>query len=117
MDLEKLKIIDVVNMPMFMEQLSLCIRDLQKTRFDLRIRYGKLKRGPMDRLEEKHVFEPAKLKELYIKVIDREIDKEEYPSALRLFIKGIGDAAFYKTMQNLVKENFDKKQEQHENNK
>ena len=104
MKLEELKIIDVIKMPLFAEQVKTCLDDLRKTRRELEAKGAQFKRTAMDRLAERKALEPSNLAELYAKVVDKELNPSEWSSELRTFIKGIGDAAFYRTMQLLKAE-------------
>lgn len=104
MKLEELKIIDVIKMPLFAEQVKACLDDLRKTRRELEAKGAQFKRTAMDRLAERKALEPSNLAELYAKVVDKELNPSEWSSELRTFIKGIGDAAFYRTMQLLKAE-------------
>lgn len=104
MKLEELKIIDVIKMPLFAKQIKACLKDLYATRKKLEAKGAQFKRTAMDRLAERKALEPSKLAELYAKVVDKELDNVEWPAELRSFIKGIGDAAFYRTMQFLKAE-------------
>lgn len=99
MKLEELKIIDVIEMPLFAEQVKACLDDLRKTREELEDKGASFKRGPLDKLEERKALEPSRLAELYAKVVDKELNTSEWSSELCTFIKGLGDAAFYRTMQ------------------
>lgn len=99
MKLEDLKVIDIIQMPQFEKHIEALIKDLHLTCTKIMDEYpGVLfKRGPIERLQEKKVFEPKALAALYAKVVDETINASEYPSTLRTFIKGIGDEAFYRT--------------------
>lgn len=99
MKLEDLKVIDIIQMPQFEKHIGALIKDLYLTRTKIMNRspYVQFKRGPIERLQEKKVFEPKALAALYVKVVDRAINTSEYPSTLRTFIKRIGDEAFHRT--------------------
>ena len=99
MKLEELKIIDVIQMPLFVEQVKACLDDLNKTRKELEAKGASFKRSALDKLKERKALEPSRFAELYANVIDKELNTSEWPSGLRTFIKGLGDAAFYRTMQ------------------
>lgn len=94
-----LKVIDVVQMPQFEKHIEALIKDLFLARTKIMNEHPgvQFKRGPIERLQEKKVFGPKALAALYVKVVDKSIDTNEYPSTLRTFIKGIGDEAFHKT--------------------
>lgn len=98
MKLEDLKAIDIIQMPQFEKHIEALIKDLYLIRTNIMngSLCAQLKRGPIERLQEKKVFEPKALAALYAKVVDNTINASEYPSTLRTFIKRIGDEAFYK---------------------
>lgn len=99
MKLEDLKVIDIIQMPQFEKHIEALIKDLFLTRTEIMYEHPgvQFKRGPIERLQEKNVFGPKALAALYVKVVDKTIDTNEYPSVLRTFIKGIGDEAFHRT--------------------
>lgn len=99
MKVADLKVIDVVQMPQFEKHIEALIKDLFLTRTKIMNEHPgvQFKRGPIERLQEKKVFGPKALAALYVKVVDKTIDTNEYPSVLRTFIKGIGDEAFHRT--------------------
>lgn len=100
MKVADLKVIDVIQMPRFENNIEALIKDLFLTRTKIMNEHPgvQFKRGPIERLQEKKVFGPKALAALYAKVVDKTIDTNEYPSVLRTFIKGIGDEAFHRTM-------------------
>ena len=99
MKLEDLKVIDIIQMPQFEKHIGALIKDLHSTRTKIMNEHpdAQFKRGPIERLQEKKVFGPKALAALYAKVADKTINASEYPSALRTFIKRIGDEAFHRT--------------------
>lgn len=99
MKLEDLKVIDIIQMPQFKKHIEALIKDLDLTRTEIMNEHPgvQFKRGPVERLQEKKVFEPKALAALYAKVVDKTVNASEYPSTLRTFIKGIGDEAFHRT--------------------
>ena len=99
MKVADLKVIDVVQMPQFEKHIEALIKDLFLTRTKIMNEHPgvQFKRGLIERLQEKKVFGPKALAALYVKVVDKAIDTNEYPSVLRTFIKGIGDEAFHRT--------------------
>lgn len=99
MKVANLKVIDVIQMPQFENNIEACINELNITRMKIMNEHPgvQFKRGPIERLQEKKVFGPKALAALYVKVVDKTIDINEYPSVLRTFIKGIGDEAFHRT--------------------
>jgi hypothetical protein len=104
MKVADLKVIDVVQMPAFEGHVKFLMEDLRKTRKDLELKGAQFKRGPIERLQEKRVYNPKALAALYAKVLDKDIDTTEYPSTLRTFIKGICDEAFHRTVQQIKAE-------------
>ena len=106
MKLEDLKVIDIIQMPQFEKHIMALIKDLYLTRTKIMdgSPYVQFKRGPIERLQEKNVFGPKALAALYAKVVDETINTSEYPSTLRTFIKGIGDEAFHRTVQQIKAE-------------
>lgn len=97
MKLEDLKVIDIIQMPQFEKHIEALIKDLYLTRAKIMNIQVFIKRGPIERLQEKNVFGPKALAALYAKVVDKTINASEYPSTLRTFIKRIGDEAFHRT--------------------
>lgn len=99
MKVADLKVIDVIQMPQFEKHIEALIKDLFLTRTKIMNEHPgvQFKRGSIERLQEKKVFGPKALAALYTKVVDKTIDTNEYPSTLRIFIKGIGDEAFHRT--------------------
>lgn len=96
--LKDLKVIDIIQMPVFEGHVKFLMEDLHKTRAKLRMeKRVELKRGPIERLQKKGVYNPKALAALYAKVLDKDIDTSEYPSVLRTFIKGLCDEAFHRT--------------------
>lgn len=99
MKVADLKVIDVIQMPQFEKHIEALIKNLFLTRRKIMNEHPgvQFKRGSIERLQEKKVFGPKALAALYTKVVDKTIDTNEYPSTLRIFIKGIGDEAFHRT--------------------
>lgn len=99
MKVANLKVIDVIQMPQFENNIEACINELYLTRTKIMNEHPdvQFKRGPIERLQEKKVFGPKALAALYAKVVDKTINTSEYPSTFRTFIKGIGDEAFHRT--------------------
>ena len=59
-------------------------------------------RHVLDRLEEKGVFEPGQMTQLYAEVMDRKL--QGYSSNERRFIRQVGGEAFLLTMKELIDE-------------
>ena len=100
MKVADLKVIDVIRMPQFENNIEACIKDLFLIRTKIMNEHPgvQFKRGPIERLQEKKVFGSKALASLYASVLDKTISISEYPSTLRTFIKGIGDEAFHRTV-------------------
>lgn len=105
--LKDLKVIDIIQMPAFEGHVKFLMKDLHRTRTKLYMEKGvEFKRGPIERLQEKGVYNPKALADLYAKVLGKYIDTSEYPSVLRTFIKGLCDEAFHRTVEQIkAKEN------------
>ena len=105
--LKDLKVIDIIQMPAFEGHVKFLMKDLHKTRAKLCMEKGvELKIVPIERLQEKGVYNPKALAALYAKVLDKDIDTSEYPSVLRTFIKGLCNEAFHRTVEQIkAKEN------------
>ena len=103
MKVADLKVIDIIQMPQFENNIEACIKELYLTRTKIINEHPgvQFKRGPIERLQEKKVFGPKALASLYASVLDKTINISEYPSTLRTFIKGIGDEAFHRTIVEL----------------
>lgn len=100
--LKDLKVIDIIQMPAFEGNVKFLMKDLHRTRKNLCSGMGvELKRGPIERLQEKGVYNPKALVALYAKVLDKDMDATEYPSTLRTFIKGLCDEAFHRTVKQI----------------
>ncbi len=94
--IKDLKVIDIIQMPAFENHVELLMKDLHKTRIMI-----KFKRGPIERLQEKGVYNPKALAALYAKILDKDISTSEYPSTLRTFIKCLCDEAFHRTVEQI----------------
>lgn len=99
MRLEDLKVIDIIQMPQFEKHIEALIKDLYLTRTKIMNEHPdvQFKKGPIERLQEKKVFNSKALAALYAKVVDKAVNTSEYSSMLRTFIKRIGDEAFHRT--------------------
>lgn len=106
--IKDLKVIDIIQMPVFENHVELLMKDLHETRMTLSAKKKgvELKRGPIERLQEKRVYNPKALAALYAKILDKDISTSEYPSTLRTFIKGLCDEAFHRAVEQIkAKEN------------
>lgn len=97
--LKDLKVIDVLLMPEFEKHIEARIKQIH--RLQIKSSVIAFKRGPLERLQEKKDFNPKDLAALYRGVLDGSLNTAEYPSALRAFIKLIGDEAFHKTLNDI----------------
>ena len=82
--LKDLKVIDILLMPEFEKHIEACIEQIRKLRIESKV--VAFKRGPLERLQEKKVFNPKDLAALYGGVLDGSLNTTEYPSALRAFL-------------------------------
>lgn len=92
---------DVLKTPEFYNNLKVVISDLENIRRNARISANApLKRHPIDRLQEKGVFEPGQMTVLYASAMDKKL--YGYSSSERTFILKVGGEAFNKTMKHLL---------------
>lgn len=106
--LRSLKLIDVIQSAEFEKQVRICLGELYQTRAQLSKQYSqyKLKRTPLDMLEEKKMCNAKAITVLYANVLNKSLNSVEYSSTLRSFIKSIGDEALHRTVKQLkTKEN------------
>lgn len=105
--LKDLRVIDILLMPRFEKHIKNCIDQIRRQRIAA---VGiEFKRGPLERLQEKKVFNPKDLAALYGGVLDGSLNNQEYPAALRAFIKLLGDVAYHKTILELKQLEKDEK--------
>ena len=95
------KVSEIISKSRFKEHIEACIDEIRKQRIESGI--ALFKRGPLERLQEKGVFNPENLAELYLKVLEGSLNSIEYPSAVRAFIKLIGDEAYRRTVAEVIK--------------
>lgn len=92
---------DVLKTPEFYNNLKVVISDLENIRRNAGISANApLKRHPIDRLQEKGVFEPGQMTVLYASAMDKKL--QGYSSSERTFILKVGGEAFNKTMKHLL---------------
>ena len=110
-DLENLRVIDVIQMPEFTGHITECMAELDKFRDNISYLSGnrQIKRTPIDRLIELGEYIPEVLVSLYADAFEKKLDKERYPAGIRAFIIRIGDEAFYRTMNHLKQTKNDEK--------
>lgn len=102
MKLEEMKVCDVLKLPLFRKTVSEILNKLESERMDAQFKYGMLKRTPYDRLKEMGVLRVDKLPYLYEMVIDKRLTG--YSSSERKLIREIGDAAFFRTISTMKKQ-------------
>ena len=101
MEVKEMTISDVLKTPEFYNNLKVVISDLENIRRNARISANApLKRHPIDRLQEKGVFEPGQMTVLYASAMDKKL--YGYSSSERTFILKVGGEAFNKTMKHLL---------------
>lgn len=99
-ELKGMTISDVLKTPEFYNNLKVVISDLENIRRNAGISANApLKRHPIDRLQEKGVFEPGQMTVLYASAMDKKL--QGYSSSERTFILKVGGEAFNKTMKHL----------------
>lgn len=100
-ELKDMTISDVLKTPEFYNNLKVVISDLGNIRRNAGIRANApLKRHPIDRLQEKGVFEPGQMTVLYASAMDKKL--QGYSSSERTFILNVGGEAFNKAMKILL---------------
>ena len=100
-ELKDMTISDVLKTPEFYNNLKVVISDLENIRRNARISANApLKRHPIDRLQEKGVFESGQMTVLYASAMDKKL--YGYSSSERTFILKVGGEAFNKTMKHLL---------------
>jgi len=100
-EVKDMAIADVLETPAFYNNLKVVISDLENTRRNAGISANApLKRHPIDRLQEKGVFEPGQMTVLYASAMDKKL--QGYSSSERKFILEVGGEAFNITMKQLV---------------
>lgn len=101
MEVKEMTISDVLKTPEFYNNLKVVISDLENIRRNARISANApLKRHPIDRLQEKGVFEPGQMTVLYASAMDKKL--YGYSSSERTFILKVGGEAFNKTIKHLL---------------
>lgn len=104
MEVKEMTIADVLKTPAFYNNLKVVISDLENTRRKAGMMAdAPLKRHPIDRLQERGVFEPGQmtvLYALYANAMDKKL--QGYSSSERKFILEVGGEAFNITMKQLV---------------
>lgn len=100
-EVKDMTIADVLKTPAFYNNLKVVISDLENTRRKAgMVADAPLKRHPIDRLQEKGVFEPGQMTVLYASAMDKKL--HGYSSSERTFILNVGGEAFNKAMKILL---------------
>lgn len=103
MEVKDMTISDVLKTPEFYNNLKVVISDLENTRRKAGISANApLKRHPIDRLQEKGVFEPGQMTVLFASAMGKKL--QGYSSSERKFIMEVGGEAFNITMKQLVEQ-------------
>lgn len=103
MKVKEMKIADVLVTNEYYKNIKNVIANLRRIREDARKKSNNnLRRHAIDRLEEKGVFEPGQLTQLYAEAMDKKL--QGYSSEERKFILQVGGYAFNKTMKELLDE-------------
>ena len=80
--------------------------NLNKAMIDAKVHFSTLpdgyKRNVIDRLTEKGVYQTRKIKQLYTAAMNKEL--KGYSATERKFILRLGNAAFMKTMKEIIKD-------------
>lgn len=97
MEVKEMTIADVLKTPAFYNNLKVVISDLENTRRKAGMGGAPLKRHPIDRLQERGVFEPGQMTVLYANAMDKKL--QGYSSSERKFILEVGGEAFNITMK------------------
>lgn len=101
MEVKEMTIADVLKTPAFYNNLKVVISDLENTRRKAGMMAdAPLKRHPIDRLQERGVFEPGQMTVLHANAMDKKL--QGYSSSERKFILEVGGEAFNITMKQLV---------------
>lgn len=114
MEVKEMTISDVLKTPEFYNNLKVVISDLGNIRRNAGISANApLKRHPIDRLQEKGVFEPGQMTVLYASAMDKKL--KGYSSSERTFILEVGGEAFNITMKQLVDQEKKDNEEKRDN--
>lgn len=101
--MKEMTISDVLKTPEFYNNLKVVISDLENIRRNARISANApLKRHPIDRLQEKGVFEPGQMTVLYANAMDKKL--QGYSSSERKFILEVGGEAFNITIKQFLEQ-------------
>lgn len=114
MEVKEMTISDVLKTPEFYNNLKVVISDLENIRRNARISANApLKRHPIDRFQEKGVFEPGQMTVFYASAMDKKL--QGYSSSERKFILEVGGEAFNITMKQFVDQEKKDNEEKRDN--
>lgn len=114
MEVKDMTISDVLKTPEFYNNLKVVISDLENTRRKAGMMAAEpLKRHPIDRLQERGVFEPGQMTVLYTNATDKKL--QGYSSSERKFILEVGGEAFNITMKQFVDQEKKDNEEKRDN--
>ena len=103
MKVKEMKIADVLVTKEYYKNIENVIVNLRDIREDARKKSNNnLRRHAIDRLEERGVFKPGQLTQLYAEAMDKKL--QGYSSDERKFILQVGGEVFNKTMKELLDE-------------
>lgn len=102
-ELKDMTISDVLKTPEFYNNLKVVISDLENTRRKAGMMAdAPLKLHPIDRLQERGVFELGQMTVLYANAMDKKL--QGYSSSERKFILEVGGEAFNITMKQFLEQ-------------
>ena len=114
MEVKEMTISDVLKTPEFYNNLKVVISDLENIRRNAGISANEpLKRHPIDRLQERGVFEPGQMTVLYANAMDKKL--QGYSSSERKFILEVGGEAFNIAMKQFVEQEKKDNEEKRDN--
>lgn len=114
MEVKEMTIADVLKTPAFYNNLKVVISDLENTRRKAGMMAdAPLKRTPIDRLQEREVFEPGQMTVLYANAMDKQL--QGYSSSERKFILEVGGEAFNITMKQFLEQEKKDNEEKRDN--
>lgn len=114
MEVKDMTISDVLKTPEFYNNLKVVISDLENIRRKAGMMAdAPLKRHPIDRLQERGVFEPGQMTVLYTNAMDKKL--QGYSSSERKFILEVGGEAFNITMKQFVDQEKKDNEEKRDN--
>ena len=110
---------EVIELPIFMAKVEECLDEIIRFRGRLHEQASKvhaeLKRSPMERLQEKGLFNAHSIKAIYRRILDKA--EKELSSTERDFVRGIGDEAIHRVIRQAKIEEENQKIHSHEKEK